>query len=421
MRRAALLLLIALSLVAAGCSGKATESGPTTLELWARSDQASFAQGIIDAFNASHDDVKIDLTLIPSENFVQKLGVASAGGSGPDLASIDLVYVPFFAHSGVLADVTERADRLPYKDQLSRPHLQNSTYRERIYSLPFSGDASMLFYNADLFRRAGLDPDRPPRTWAQMYDAAKRIRALGKDYYGYSFSGACGGCNVFTFAPLIWASGGKLIEGTGGDEKPVVGDYPQVADALRFYNRLWDEGLVPPQTKSDAGALAQVPFRTGHIGMFATGSFNVGILDDDYPDLDYRVTPLPGRNGGSSSFTGGDNIAITASSEHPDEAWTFLRWATSAKVQDEHFGKAGVTPIRKDVAAGSYSRRSPVYAAFARALFSGQTIYSVQENALMNGNTSPWVTMISSGVFDGRVDEAVADAQQTMENILSRG
>lgn len=405
----------------AGCADDPSRAGAAPLTIWSRSDQAAFMQDVVDGFNRDHDDVRVDLTVIPNENFVQKLGIAAAGGSGPDLASIDLVYVPFFAHSGVLADITDKVAQLEYLDQMSEAHLQNSRYEGRMYALPFTGDASMLFYNTDLFRQAGLDPDEPPRTWAEMLEAARGIDALGEGYYGYSFSGACGGCNVFTFLPLIWASGGDILAGTGEDERPILESEPAVAEALEFYRTMWTEGLVPEQIKADSGELAQVPFRTGQVGMFSTGSFTVGILDEDYPELDYRVTPIPGREGGSASFAGGDNIAITATSQRPDEAWRFLEWSSRADVQDEFFGQVGVTPVRADVASESYSERGEAYAAFARSLFNGQTVYSVQENALINGNTSPWAKIISRAVFDGEVDAAIAEAQDSMANILARG
>lgn len=399
-------------------------SGKVELSLWARSDQAGFMGDIVDAFNRSQPDVHVDLTLIPAISYVQKLGVAVAGESGPDLASIDLVYVPFFASSGVLADITDRTRGLPGLRKLSRAHLDQGTYRGRRYALPYTGDASVMYYNTELFEKAGLDPDRPPRDWKQFLTAARKIGALGEDTYGYHFSGRCGGCNVFTLSPLIWASGGNLIKGKLGEERPSVGQDPAVARALRLYRTLWREKLMPPQAAADTGAQGVSTFGSGRVGMYPTGAFALAELRKRYPDLKFKVAPIPGRNGGSSSFTGGDDIAITSNSAHKDAAWRFLKWSVRADVQARHFGRAGTVPIRSDVALGSYSRRGPTYATLGRALVHGRTVRSVQENALFNAGTSPWTTMIAKGVFgrsDDSVDRAVADAQSTMANILSRG
>ncbi|MQA12285.1 MAG: extracellular solute-binding protein [Pseudonocardiaceae bacterium] len=419
----AMALALAILFAATAACGVSPDQGrgPTVLTLWARSDQQAFLQQIIDGFNRSQRDVRVVLTIVPADNFVQKLGVAVAGDAGPDLASIDIVYVPLFASSGVLADITAKTRGLPHLNKLSGPHRSNAEYRGRTYALPFSGDASVLYYNVDLFRAAGLDPDRPPRTWGEMYRAARKIRALGGDHYGYFFSGAGGGPNIFTFTPLIWASGGDVLSSRGGKERPLVGVDPTVTDALRFYRKMWTDGLIDPQSAADSGEQGINTFGSGKIGMYPTGAFGLNTLKEDYPNLNFRVTPLPGKHGGSSSFTGGDDIAITENSRHRDEAWRFLAWSTRADVQRRYFGDQGVIPVREDIALRDYSRKGPEHAALAKALVNGQTVRSVQENALINSDTSPWATMISRGVFEGAAEQAADQAQSDMENILSRG
>lgn len=425
-RRLALLVAVCTVACTAGCGAASGEAGggPVRLSMWARSDQASFMGKVVDGFNRTHRGVHVDLTIIPTQSFVQKLGVAVAGGSGPDLASIDLVYVPFFASSGVLADLSSRIRTLPRLGKLSRSHLRQGEYRGRRYALPFTGDASVLYYNTELFEKAGLDPDRPPRDWHEFAAAARRISALGKGTYGYHFSGRCGGCNLFSLSPFIWASGGKLIGGSGDSEYPSVGTDPTVAQALRMYRTLWRQGAMPPQAAADTGSQSLSLFGSGRVGMYATGAFALSELHRRYPKVKFKVAPIPGRDGGSSSFTGGDDIAVTSNSPHKDAAWRFLRWSVRADVQRRYFGKSGVVPVRTDVALGPYSRRGATYATLGRALARGRTVRSRQENALFNANTSPWSTMISRAVFGsgrGTVRGATADAQADMVNILSRG
>lgn len=425
-RTLALLAALCALAAAAGCgTGTEAERGrPVRLTMWARSDQASFMGKVVRGFNRTHRSVHVDLTLIPTGNYVQKLGVGVAGGSGPDLASIDLVYVPFFASSGVLADLSSRVRSLPHLNRLSRAHVRQGTYRGQRYALPFTGDASVLYYNTELFAKAGLDPDQPPRNWREFADAARRISALGKGRYGYHFSGRCGGCNVFTLSPFVWASGGRLVGRAGGAERPAVGTDPEVYRALRMYRTLWRQGAMPPQAAADTGSQSLSLFGGGRVGMYASGAFALSELHHSYPKLKFKVAPIPGRRGGSSSFTGGDDIAITSNSAHKDAAWRFLRWAVRADVQRRYVGQSDVVPVRTDVALGPYSRRGATYAVLARALAHGRTVRSRQENALFNASTSPWSTMIARAVFGpgrGAVRGATRSAQADMVNILSRG
>lgn len=430
-RRLAVVAALATAAALAGC-GASSGGGRTTLTLWARSDESSFIAGVVKGFNHSHPDVQVKLTVIPTENFVQKLGLGVAGGSGPDLASIDLVYLPFFASAGVLSDVTDKARALPYLRRFDRAHIGNATYHGRLYALPFSGDASVLFYNVDLFKAVGLDPSKPPRTWGEMEAVARKVKRSGHGRYGYYFSGACGGCAVFTFLPLVWASGGRILAGPPDHQHPTLAGNRALIAALRFYRRMVVEHLVPPQAANDSGASQFTPFESGKVAMFSTGAFGVSTFRQDAPHLHWAVTPIPGRersgddhaargSAGSASFAGGDEIAITRSSAHQRAAWEFVRWATSASAQRRYFGNQGVIPIRRDVAEGSYAGKGKAFRTLAHALFSGRVVYSVQENALINDSTGPWSTMLERAWFGGQIVPAVRQAQSVMSNILSRG
>ncbi len=418
MRRAVLIALLA-GVLAAGC-GASGGGNRTTLTLWARSDESAFIAGVVDAFNHSHPRIQIKLTIIPVNNFVQKFGIAVAGGSGPDLASIDVAYMPLFAESGVLSDLTAHAHQLSYFGQFDRAHIDNSTYGGRLYGLPFSGDASVLFYNTALFRAAGLNPATPPRTWAQILQDAEKVTATGHGREGFYFSGDCGGCAVFTFLPFIWASGGNILEGPPTAQHPTLTE-PQVASALRFYHELWAKHLVPAASESDSGSTQFTPFESGKVAMFATGGFGVQTLHQDAPHVPLAATPLPGQNGGSASFAGGDAIAIAKSSQHQQAAWQFIEWVTSAAVQKRYFGDVGVIPIRRDVAYRDYAPRSATYRLLANELYVGKAVYSVQENALINDATGPWVTMLDDAVFGGNIESAIHTAQSAMSSILKRG
>jgi multiple sugar transport system substrate-binding protein len=121
-------------------------------------------------------------------------------------------------------------------------------------------------------------------------DAAK-IRALGKNIYGYYFSGACGGCNVFTFMPMIWASGGDILNSDG--TKATISSSPQVKDALSFYHQLWVAGDIPPGARTDDGTNFVNAFAAGNIGIAGGGAFSIGELKASFPKLHFGVTPLP--------------------------------------------------------------------------------------------------------------------------------
>jgi multiple sugar transport system substrate-binding protein len=316
MRGRTWIIVLVLSAVLWGCGGVGSKQSVTTLTLWARSDESAFIQDVVTGFNRTHPDIRIKLTVIPVNNFVQKYGIAVAGGSGPDLASIDVVYLPLFASSGVLSDLTARADALPYLNQFDRSHIDNATYRGHLYALPFSGDASVLFYNTKLFRTAGLNPANPPHTWAQVEQDARRVTSSGQGREGYYFAGDCGGCAVFTFLPLIWSSHGNILGGSPTSQRPTLND-PHVEAALRFYRSLWTEHLVPPAAQDDSGTTQFTPFESGKVAMFTTGGFGVQTLHKDAPNVPLAATPIPGQSGRLQAATRSRSPrARTTSSRH---------------------------------------------------------------------------------------------------------
>ena len=414
------LLTAAAALTACGGSGGgggggSSSGGKTVLTFWTRDSQKDFIAPIIDKYNASQKKIQVKVTVIPQAEFVQKLGTAAATGTGPDVTSLDLVYAPYFAQAGALQDITAKAKALPYFDKLSPTHLRLGTYKGKIYALPFTAEASVLYYNKGLFKKAGLNPAKPPTTWAELESDAVKITALGGGIKGFYFSGACGGCNVFTLSPLIWGSGGDIMHG----DKAAL-DSPAVTDALTLYRSMWDKGLISPSAKTDDGATFGGGFGDGKLGMVGSGAFQVGSLKKDHPNIDFGVTPLPGKNGGSSSFDGGDTITIMKGTKNTDAAWKFVQWATDAAQKE--VAATGVVPVRSDIAASDYVTQDPRFVLLADMMTKGNCPYSVVENALFNDSNGPWSQMIQKAVFGkGDIKATQAQYQKIADEIVTRG
>ena len=380
-----------------------------------RDSDQGFVEPLVKAYNAK-GGTQVKLTVIPAGQFVTKFATAVAGGSAPDVVAIDLIYVPSFAAADQMTDLTDLAKALPYAKTLSPSHVRLAIYEGKQYAVPFSAEGSVLIYNKDLFKKAGLDPNKPPKNFAELEDYAKKITALGGDIKGYYFSGAWAGCNAFTFLPLIWASGGDVLSADG---KSATVNTPAVKDALALYRRMWQAGLIPAGAKTDTGTNFLTAFTTGRIGMAGSGAFSIGTLKRDYPKVDFGIAPLPGKNGGSSSFAGGDSIGIPKGSKNVQAAWEFIKWCLEEDVQVQQFAKNGSIPVRSDLAENEYSKLDPRFVVPAKAMATGKTPYSVKYNELFNDANGPWLAMIQEAVFGRGVDEAVAKAQESFTKILN--
>ncbi|KAB0677352.1 ABC transporter substrate-binding protein [Aureimonas leprariae] len=393
-----------------------TSASAETFSLWVRSDGSTFMPKIVDAFNNSQSEHKAELQIVPVNELVQKYAVAAAGGTAPDALSLDLIYTPAFASAGQLEDITDLAKSLPYFDQLSKAHVATGTWQDRIYGLPFSADASVLIWNKKLFKEAGLDPEKGPTTWAEIRTDAEKVNALGNDNKGFYFSGNCGGCNIFTFTPLVWASGGDMFADEG---KKATIDTPQMRDAIAFYQGMVKDGLVPAGSQTDTGANFFAAFATGKIGITPSGSFAIGALNEQHPDLEYGVTYLPGKEGGWSSFAGGDNFVVSKGTTKMAGIKAFLEYAYSLDGQTL-LARNGSLPVRGDLAKEALKGLDARYLVAADAMAKGRTPYTPVFNDLINSANGPWITMLNQAFFGdaAAIDAAIAQGQDAMQSII---
>ena len=387
-----------------------------TLSMWVRASGANAAQHLIDLWNTGHAD-KITLTVIPDNQVVSKLATGVGAGDVPDLISFDLIYMPDFMRAGFLTDITDSMKGDPNITRVAKAFSDLATYKGRLYGTGFTPDVSILIYNKDLFKKAGLDPNQPPKTLAQVHEYAKKIRAIGPDTYGFYFSGSCPGCNIFTMSPLMVASGAKMLPASAGDE-PLAGT--GVKEVLQLYRDMWAGGLIPKSAQSDNGSNFVATFKTGKIGIQGAGGFIIADLKKEVPNLDFGVAFLPGvKEGQASAFVGGDVVAIPKGSKHAATALQFIKWELSDEAQLEGLAKNNILPSRADLANNKYFQAEPRVVTTAKAIGIGYVPWVFHFNDMVNSDASPWIQMIQGAVFDGKVDESIAKAKKKMREIAA--
>src|SRR6478752_1881209 len=204
-----------------GGSDEAVTAGPdgtddgTSLTLWTRAPLEKQAKLLVEAYNESHEN-QVELTVVPNDDYVAKVGAAAGSDGLPDLFAADIVYVPNWVKQGLFQDISKQVDGLPFKDSINKGHLKAGTADGKEHVLPFVLDLSMMFWNKELFTEAGLDPDKAPANLEEYAEAAKKVQALNKpDTYGTATGLACGGCLVFTWFPSVWADGDQVMNSEG--------------------------------------------------------------------------------------------------------------------------------------------------------------------------------------------------------------
>ncbi|APG88209.1 ABC transporter substrate-binding protein [Sinorhizobium americanum] len=387
-----------------------------TISMWVRTGIGDSFKEVVKAYNAAGED-KVELTEVPFSELVQKYATAIAGGQAPDALSLDLIYTPAFAAAGQLEDLSEWAKSLPYFSSLSPSHVKLGTYEDKIYGLPLSVETSIFAWNKELYRKAGLDPEKAPKTWEEITANAEKIRALGGDTYGFYFSGGgCGGCMIFTFTPLVWGAGADILS---PDSKKATLDTPEMRKAVDIYRNLVAKDTVPAGSASDNG-VNFLTFTNGKIGQQSIGAFAIGTLVTQHPEIDFGVTLIPGVDGKPSSFAGGDNFVVTKGTPKLEAVKKFLEFTYSMEGQ-KIMAKYGSLPTRGDIAGEVLEGLDPRLKVGIEAIAVAKTPYTLQFNDLINSSNGPWATFINAAIYGDDVDGAFSNAQSEMQSIIDAG
>ncbi len=309
---------------------------------WGGQLRDQFGQ-IVDRFNATHPGIRVRPVFFSGDrpDGATKFFLAAAGGVPPDLTFVDGPQVAAWAELGLLEPLDDFFAREHItEDNYWPPCWQQCAYRGHSWALTFGADANFaLVWNKALFRAAGLDPDTPPRTVAEVeadnerltqFDAHGFMRQMGMMPWS-----TYGGANtVFTWG---WLFGGKFFD---ADHNRITADDPANVAALDWLNQSAHRyGFERVNAfNSTFGAGAQDPFFTGRIAMEAMHMSVVEEMPDYAPGLDFGIAPLPAPPQGEygASWVGGWAIAVPRDPDHrrtPAQraaALTFLKWACAS-------------------------------------------------------------------------------------------
>ncbi|NUS08688.1 MAG: sugar ABC transporter substrate-binding protein [Nonomuraea sp.] len=401
-RLAGISLLALLTLTAAACGsggdtggGSTQAAGPVEITMWTRAATQAQSERLVKAYNSTHKN-QVKLTVIPTDNYQPRIAAAAGAKQLPDVFAADVIFVPNYTSQGLFMDLTDRIAALPFKDKLAPSHMKLGTLDAKQYTLPHTLDLSVWFWNKDLYEKAGLDPEKGPKTLKEFAEQATTVQEkLGKDgkVHGTFFGGNCGGCYVFTFWPSVWAAGAQVMNAEGTTS---LNDQPAMTDVFKIYRDLYEKKATGPTAKEEQGPTWTGFFPKGEIGVMPMPSTTLGTMP---AGMKIGVAPIAGPDGGESTFVGGDSIGISATSEHADAAWDFLSWSVGDEAQVEVMAKNKDVVARTDLASNKYSAEDPRVVLINSLVGKGQTPYALRFGQTFNDPQGPWLRLAREAVF----------------------
>lgn len=386
---------------AEGIPAKGTDDG-TEITLWTRSPLERQAKNVVEAYNKSHKN-QVKLEIIPNDDMEGKVGGASQTDSLPDILAGDVVRIPYWASEGIFTDITKQIDGLDNKADLQQGHIEAGTVDGAEYTLPFITDVSVMVWNKNLYKEAGLDPEQGPKSIDQFVEQAKKVAALNKDGVAGSYlAGQSGGALVFDLFPSVWADGESVMNKDGSE---ATLDNDSMKGVLDAYKELANttNGLGAG-SREETGATWTAPFANGKIGVMPYPNTSTTALFDAEKDggFEVGVAPIPGtKEGKTSTFLGGDAMGISKDSKHVAQAWNFLYWLMQSDAQKEVFADQGDTASNIQTLKTAYKDADPRIQTINSVIIdgNGQTPKSPAFNEAFNAAGSPWQLLVQNAVW----------------------
>ncbi|QOD03328.1 extracellular solute-binding protein [Pseudarthrobacter sp. BIM B-2242] len=346
-----------------GGSGPATEAkGP--IKIWYSNNEfeVKWGKSMVESWNAAHPEEKIDAQEIPAgKSSEEVIGAAITAGNAPCLVfNTAPVAVPQFQKQGGLVALDEFPDGARYiKDRTGDLADQYKSSDGKMYQLPWKSNPVVLFYNKDIFAKAGLDPENPKLgSHQELLDTARTLVSSGAattaiwpspasdffqswfDFYSYYAANSDG-------TPLV------------KDGKATF-DSEQGKQVATMFQTLYKENLASKEVYQGDS------FAEGKAAMSMAGPWAIAAYKDK---VNWGAVPVPAAQAkaGTSTFSDAKNVAMYSACENQGTAWEVMKFATSQEQDGKLLTETGQMPMRQDLPTvyADYFAKNPAYTQFA--------------------------------------------------------
>ncbi|MYN12468.1 extracellular solute-binding protein [Pusillimonas sp. TS35] len=379
--------------------------------------------GMVADFEKSHPDIKVKSVYAGSyQDSVAKALTAHKGGSAPQVAVLLSTDMFTLIDEGAIVPFDPMIKTEEDKKWLSGFYpafMANSQTGGKTWGIPFQRSTIVMYYNKDLFKKAGLNPDTPPGTWDELVQQADKLTQRGADgqttQWGLEIPS--GGAFAYWLFQALTTPNDVLLMNPEGNE--IYFDKPAVIEAVQYWHDLAYKHKVMPAGTIDWGTTPK-DFLVGKTAMMWTTTGNLTNVRKN-ASFDFGVAPMPKAKRGGSP-TGGGNFYVfeSATPAQRDAAFTFVKWMTSpenAAAWSIATGYVAVSPAAWETdAMKAYVKEVPQATVARDQLKVSVAEFSTHDNQrvtkLLNDNLQAVLTNAKTP------EEAMKDAQAQATRLL---
>ncbi len=410
---AALLLV----LVATACSGEG-QSGEIRFLVFGEPAELQAFRSVVKEFRTVEPDITVTLVEASDRNdLIARLSTSFAGGEPPDLFLINYRFFGQFAVRGVLEPIEGRlegSDAFDADDFYAKA-LDAFRLDGELVCLPQNISSLVVYYNRDLFAKAGVQEPTPGWTWDEMVEKAIALTRDENgdgnvDQYGLGVEPT-----LIRIAPFVWSNGGELVDDEAQPTRFTL-DSPAADAALRAFFDLRQLHLVVPTEEEIESEDDETRFLNGRTAMVlssrrATPTFRT------ITAFDWDVAPLP-RHKKQAGILHSDAYCMTSASKEKDAAWRFMEFALGPEGQRITARSGRTVPSLIEVSRSEAFLDPTAKPASSRVFL--DTIPFIRR--VPNISTWPEIENASEGILEGGLYESVPSAEVTRQlNARTRG
>jgi len=369
---------------ATGSQNRTTEGSTdpitlTFLRIGNDAPEADYWKTLIKEFEGRNVNIKIQYDdAAIGEPMETKLNTLFAGGAGPDIIGHGILSVANRVEAEHYAPITDYFSKWEGKDDIMESVLANGTYKDQIYGLAYSTTPFVFAYRKDMFSEAGLDPEKPPKTWDELKDYSKRLTKKEGERItraGFAFPMAAG--NFVEFDVFVFGNGGKYFD----DSNTPIINTPEKAEAFEFLQSFISEVNLPYNSNEVN------PFIKGNAAMTLINNVALRPILAD-PELKDKIgVAVPPSNTTKATFSGCNMLFIGSDCKNKDAAWKFIEAALTKEQVMERSKKLNI-PVTRNSLLEEFAKLDPYNAVRAECVQVGigmpRTTWSPRFQTLRN-------------------------------------
>jgi len=399
--------------VADMAAGAPASGEKITLQFWNvfTGSDGDILREIVDNYNKTNtDNIEIQMDIMPNDQLQQKLPAAIATNTAPDFVLFGVENIAPYVSNDSLEDISDFWDVTGVdKSNILENVLELSHVDGKLYGAPMQYNVSYLYWNKDLFREAGLDPEKAPATLDELAEYAVQLTNPEKNQFGLALP------TSVTYMQFLWANGGDADD---PDTNTNLLDSEENVKTLEWLQDLTVNKKVSPSNIT--GPEADTMLQAGQIAMYMSGPWQINGLRAQ--GIDFGIAPCVAGSAGAFSPAGGCSYVIPKGTDesHKLAAYKFMQYWLTDDVLKEWSQRNGFPVWSKTLMEDPEIQNDEVLSAISKATEIGRSYnlgYALASQ-IDNDVMIPLFEKVMSGA--ATPEAALKEASEAMDRVLAQ-